>query len=1191
MASDPHDTDAAEEYRSTVATQEKAISAKVYATGGARLNTRNRRFRGKEFFNQNRTRARTSIKSMARMDPETGQYDVNNCTSDPAEMAEIGCQYFEHLFKPRVLRKDIQDVMLSELQPMEHQLQVVLGRNMTVREIEMGIRLMKGETAAGDDTTITEFYQAHKHLWARLFLKVFAEARRLGELPEWMLKRNMSLLFKKNDPRLLANYRGLSLLTRGFLLLSTIIALRMRRPASLFCDSTQTAFRPGPLLTDNLSTIVDTFCYANDSKQEALGVAEDALKYYDLICPYYGMECVKVSMCTQVAYEASFASWVVLLLFGGLLAVVIEGCTSRTVPQLSGFAQGMGLACLLSMLTEAPRSSMLRKTAEEWQALKERHPMIAELQRIVAVKKMETPDGAGEVSYKYADDRWGFMILGSLAAYMAIGKLCQLGGGGTINYDKTNVSKLGLGHGGATLKEADDVGIRFAPSTTDVEVTGIQTGYSKDLVLRMWEDKIMKGVKALRTWGKVRLYRSDRAVVFRTFVMSIWSWLADPVPPAASQVKKMEAIQRRYLLKGGTPTDAQQATGGKVTTYSKVSTGELARPTWQGGSGIPRVSEILDAINVKKVQRLMDPREQTQQWTAYIFWWSQQVLVPWGAVAMTGPAKMPGALALCNFLCRYRVRGNMMTLSPRVPQHWRMRFRSFFRAVEKGSIRTIADPISARAEPLWYNSLLQTERGFPDSTEFPEAVWKGWAQRGFCAVSSITRSDGTIRTEADIRAQLPVWKSDWARQYAYLVQRVMASPIGAALCSNTIPRNWWLEFDTGLVWHYDGMWRAYKPQTMDRFWVGGSMKQAWTSERLADGTLRCDFGGQQQWCQPKERVCLEPWSSAQLELMGYRSPGTAVMVPCEASWQQTKEYSALIGPAIWTGATMEWAAATIDNMEWTTEAGRSLWGKEALQEMIRVAWVPAEQHLSHRTWEVQGGPKPRWGKLFHVLTLTAMPGWIRDEAWNVLSGNVWWGFDRLKWAPSTANCGYCAGEGVTAIETASHFACCPRWRLLWQAVSKTLQAGGLLVPVQEWFVLYGPEAGYYRKDQYDTATWIWAVMIQVMMKCRREMWESDRTVTTHRHMVSKFRSQLVEACRAEHVAATKYKVPVSVTAGRWGARQTRNQEAWQRRWRGLGQLQRGKVVWFNDEGFDTREAAGVMALYMETGDTLPFSSF
>ena len=69
----------------------------------------------------------------------------------------------------------------------------------------MGIRLMKGETTARDDTTITEFYHAHKHLWARLFIKVFTEARRLGELPARMLRRNVSLMFKKNDPRLLAN--------------------------------------------------------------------------------------------------------------------------------------------------------------------------------------------------------------------------------------------------------------------------------------------------------------------------------------------------------------------------------------------------------------------------------------------------------------------------------------------------------------------------------------------------------------------------------------------------------------------------------------------------------------------------------------------------------------------------------------------------------------------------------------------------------------------------------------------------------------------------------------------------------------------------------------------------------------------------------------------------------------------------
>ena len=106
-----------------------------------------------------------------------------------------------------------------------------------------------------------------------------------------------------------------------------------------------------------------------------------------------------------------------------------------------------------------------------------------------------------------------------------------------------------------------------------------------------------------------------------------------------------------------------------------------------------------------------------------------------------------------------------------------------------------------------------------------------------------------------------------------------------------------------------------------------------------------------------------------------------------------------------------------------------------------------------------------------------------------------------------------------------------------------------------------------------------------MIKSRREMWEPERTVTTHRHLVSKIRAQLVQACRAEHVAATTYNVSVFVTAGWWGKRQTHNQKAWQRRWRGLGQLHRGKVVWFDEEGFDVWEAAGAGVIYGDVRHT------
>ena len=169
----------------------------------------------------------------------------------------------------------------------------------------------------------------------------------------------------------------------------------------------------------------------------------------------------------------------------------------------------------------------------------------------------------------------------------------------------------------------------------------------------------------------------------------------------------MAAIQRRFLLKGAVPAE-----GEKMLTQSKVALLEIARPISQGGSALPSVSEWLDSINVKRVTRLLEPTEMSQHWTCFAYWWASQVIEPWGAVAETGPASMPGALSLCNFLCRFRDKSNILTTSTRVPPHWRARFRSFFRAVQLGQIALIADCVAAAAEPLWYNSLLQTGRGF-----------------------------------------------------------------------------------------------------------------------------------------------------------------------------------------------------------------------------------------------------------------------------------------------------------------------------------------------------------------------------------------------------------------------------------------------------------------------------------------------
>ena len=77
---------------------------------------------------------------------------------------------------------------------------------------------------------------------------------------------------------------------------------------------------------------------------------------------------------------------------------------------------------------------------------------------------------------------------------------------------------------------------------------------------------------------------------------------------------------------------------------------------------------------------------------------------------------------------------------------------------------------------------------------------------------------------------------------------------------------------------------------------------------------------------------------------------------------------------------------------------------------------------------------------------------------------------------------------------------------------------------------------------------------------------------------------LIEACHSEHSAATSYRAPVGVTAGRYGRRQARSLTGWERRWRGLAQLHRRRVRWFDDPSFDEAKAERTLARYRHRRD-------
>eukprot|EP01052_Picozoa_sp_SAG31_P055771 SAG31_NODE_15589_length_747_cov_19.029321_1_plen_216_part_01 len=199
-----------------------------------------------------------------------------------------------------------------------------------------------------------------------------------------------------------------------------------------------------------------------------------------------------------------------------------------------------------------------------------------------------------------------------------------------------------------------------------------------------------------------------------------------------------------------------------------------------------------------------------------------------------------------------------------------------------------------------------------------------------------------------------------------------------------------------------------------------------------------------------------------------------------------------------------------------------------------------------------------------------MVGWVRDAAWSMLRGSVSWGANRLSFAPEQALCPFCLQQrGSPVLETAGHFAVCPRFDGLWHEVQCLLVSAGMPIVVRRWFVLYGPESAYFSRRQYDVVVWIWAVLCAVSLAARRQFWAASWQRTWDSvEIVAVFRSALRQAAAAELAAATTWTPPEASNVSRYGRRQAKSKMAWQRRWSGIAMATPAGLLLKGDQNFD-----------------------
>ena len=171
-----------------------------------------------------------------------------------------------------------------------------------------------------------------------------------------------------------------------------------------------------------------------------------------------------------------------------------------------------------------------------------------------------------------------------------------------------------------------------------------------------------------------------------------------------------------------------------------------------------------------------------------------------------------------------------------------------------------------------------------------------------------------------------------------------------------------------------------RPQTKDRFRVENEYAHAISATRCVetgDAMVVLHNGRPPRSVPSSMAVELEQWSASQLCWLGTVAalPATIRLKQAVVHSQVTDEHDPIRAPFVWWGATADWGAACPESVVHVTNSGVELVGWAAVKAAVAAQHAPHKAPLAWRTWEMNGGPKPNWRRLFTTIAAMAMTPW------------------------------------------------------------------------------------------------------------------------------------------------------------------------------------------------------------------------
>ena len=523
--------------------------------------------------------------------------------SDQDTMSEITGNFYTKLYTPDATDDRSTRLLLNQITPdmqLDSEQQTDLEQEIEIDDIIFECKRTPKFSSPGSDgipypllSLILKFPP-----FKSLLEEIYNDALTKGIFPESWNISLMTLLYKKNDPNDIANFRPLSLCNTDYKLLTRLINRRMMEVAPQLINENQAGFVPGRFIAQNAMrcqvimedaergwNLVKQKKLPNQSDSLAIGLSLDQEKAYDRV----NLKYLHAAL-LKYGFPTRFTRCLMNMMGQNLLRINVNGYFTKDVPKLRGLKQGDPVSAILYNLAIEPfLRSILNDPLYQGYQMKydATHPLYSTEAPLVHTTKILC----------YADDALAFVQnrndLQRLEYHLEI--YCKATNA-KINYNKVEAISLSGKNTGSYWRNAlTDMKItKFTTIDNTVPVTYL--GFPLLHSIRQREVFMARFLDNLRTTVKIYNTRTlsviGKATVLNSLLLSKCWYILRVTPLTLNDIQSIVSIANQYLRKGIFP----------VIPWST-----WIKPKPLGGLGVLDVATQQSALYFRWVQPLLQP--------------------------------------------------------------------------------------------------------------------------------------------------------------------------------------------------------------------------------------------------------------------------------------------------------------------------------------------------------------------------------------------------------------------------------------------------------------------------------------------------------------------------------------------------------------------------------------------------------